>query len=297
MFGSEPFAGTTTERPTGMIPSGSGPWRPRARVQQAREHARRVVAHQDLHVVTAAPQRRRLVLGVLDDAAPVRPRERDDDADLHARRPAANARAPSRSAPSSIVSSLDGEREPRPAGAARAEALAGRDGDAMLRRAAARRSALRAGAARRRTCPRRPAARGARRRSRRAGARSAATRSATESCGPSSAAIVARCSGSKIPTRLWSFSRLMRSTISALPTTKPMRQPAMPYVFDIDHISTPTSFAPGVARKLCGRAPVEDEVDVRGVVHDGAAGPLAPSAPPPRRRPAARRPRTGSTGS
>ncbi len=28
MFGSEPLAGTTTERPTGMIPSGSSPWRP-----------------------------------------------------------------------------------------------------------------------------------------------------------------------------------------------------------------------------------------------------------------------------
>ena len=25
MFGSDPFAGTTTERPTGMIPSGSVP--------------------------------------------------------------------------------------------------------------------------------------------------------------------------------------------------------------------------------------------------------------------------------
>jgi hypothetical protein len=47
----------------------------------------------------------------------------------------------------------------------------------------------------------------------------------------------------------------MRSTISALPRTKPTRQPAMPYVFDIDHISTPTSFAPGVARKLCGSRP------------------------------------------
>ena len=95
--------------------------------------------------------------------------------------------------------------------------------------------------------------------------------------GPSSAAIVARCSGSKIPTRSWSFRRLMRSTISAFPTTKPMRQPAMPYVFDIDHISTPTSFAPGVARKLSGRAAVVDEVDVRGVVDDRAAGPLGPA--------------------
>ena len=47
----------------------------------------------------------------------------------------------------------------------------------------------------------------------------------------------------------------MRSTISELPTTKPTRQPAMPYVFDIDHISTPTSFAPGTARKLSGARP------------------------------------------
>ena len=53
----------------------------------------------------------------------------------------------------------------------------------------------------------------------------------------------------------WSFKRLMRSTISAFPTTKPMRQPAIPYVFDIDHISTPTSFAPDVARKLAGVRP------------------------------------------
>src|SRR2546430_2266342 len=47
----------------------------------------------------------------------------------------------------------------------------------------------------------------------------------------------------------------MRSTTSECPTTNPIRQPAIPYVFDIDHISTPTSFAPGVARKLRGRRP------------------------------------------
>ena len=28
MFGSEPLAGTTTERPTGTIPAGRAPWRP-----------------------------------------------------------------------------------------------------------------------------------------------------------------------------------------------------------------------------------------------------------------------------
>ena len=39
MFGSEPLAGTTTERPTAMIPSGSGAVPPGARVQEARELA------------------------------------------------------------------------------------------------------------------------------------------------------------------------------------------------------------------------------------------------------------------
>ena len=84
MFGSEPFAGTTTERPTGMIPAGRSPWRPAARVEEARRPPGRVVAHQDRDVVAAVPEGGRLVLGVLDDPAPVRPRERDDDADLHA---------------------------------------------------------------------------------------------------------------------------------------------------------------------------------------------------------------------
>ena len=45
----------------------------------------RIVAHQDLHVVATPPERCGLVLRVLDDTAPVRPRERNDDADLHAR--------------------------------------------------------------------------------------------------------------------------------------------------------------------------------------------------------------------
>ena len=35
-------------------------------------------------------------------------------------------------------------------------------------------------------------------------------------------------SGAKMPTREWSFSSFTRSTSSALPTTKPMRQPAIP---------------------------------------------------------------------
>ena len=45
------------------------------------------------------------------------------------------------------------------------------------------------------------------------------------------------------------------------------------------------------------RAAVVDEVDVRRVVDDRAAGPLAPSAPRRRTRRRQRRPRTGSTGS
>jgi hypothetical protein len=48
---------------------------------------------------------------------------------------------------------------------------------------------------------------------------------------------------------------LIRSTISALPTTNPKRQPAIPYDFDIENISTPTFFAPSVARKLSGFRP------------------------------------------
>ena len=212
------------------------------------------------------------------------------------RRTAANARA-SRSMPSSSVSSVTASESARPAGAARAEALARRDGDAVLgeqplggqpfgqpqpdveRPFADGRLRQRA----------RRARRGGARRWRRARRRSPA--------GRSSAAIAACCSGAKIPTRAWSLSRLTRSTISAFPTTKPIRQPAMPYVFDIDHISTPTSFAPGVARKLCGRAAVEDEVDVRGVVDDRRRRCARPRRPRPRRRRRARRPRTGSTGS
>jgi hypothetical protein len=49
--------------------------------------------------------------------------------------------------------------------------------------------------------------------------------------------------------------RLIRWTISAFADHETDRQPAMPYVFDIDHISTPASFAPGRRRKLSGRLP------------------------------------------
>src|SRR6266480_2018526 len=78
-------------------------------------------------------------------------------------------------------------------------------------------------------------------------------RSATESCGPVSAAMQASWIGRKIPTRQWSLSRLIRSTISAFPTTNPTRQPAMPYDLDIENISTPTSFAPGPGERRHGR--------------------------------------------
>ena len=58
-----------------------------ARVQDPRELARRVVPHHQAHVVTELLERCRLQLRVLDDRTPERPRERDDDPDLHAREP------------------------------------------------------------------------------------------------------------------------------------------------------------------------------------------------------------------
>ena len=83
MFGSEPFAGTITERPTGMTFGRRIAVAADARVQDAGELARRVVAHHQAHVVAELLECRRLQLRVLDDRAPERPRERDDDPDLH----------------------------------------------------------------------------------------------------------------------------------------------------------------------------------------------------------------------
>ena len=87
MFGSEPFAGTMTERPTGMTFAGGFAVPSDPRVQDARELPRRVVPHDQAHVVAELLERCRLQLRVLDDGAPERPRERDDDPDLHARQP------------------------------------------------------------------------------------------------------------------------------------------------------------------------------------------------------------------
>ena len=85
-----------------------------ARMEQPREPARRVVAHDQPHVVPARPQRLGLVLGVLDDAAPVAPRERHDDAHLHAY--AAASTGASRAIPSSSTSSATAsERRAQPA--------------------------------------------------------------------------------------------------------------------------------------------------------------------------------------
>ena len=60
---------------------------PDARVQDASELTRRVVAHDQAHVVATVLECCRLQLRVLDDRAPERPRERDDDPDLHLREP------------------------------------------------------------------------------------------------------------------------------------------------------------------------------------------------------------------
>ena len=54
-----------------------------SRVQDPRELARWIVPHHQAHVVTEILERRRLQLRMLDDRTPERPRERDDDPDLH----------------------------------------------------------------------------------------------------------------------------------------------------------------------------------------------------------------------
>ena len=56
---------------------------PYSRVQDPSELARRIVSHHQAHVVTEILERRRLELRMLDDRTPERPRERDDDPDLH----------------------------------------------------------------------------------------------------------------------------------------------------------------------------------------------------------------------
>ena len=84
MFGSEPFAGTITDRPTGITCRRRVAVPADARVQCSGELTRRVVRHQQPHVVPALLERRRLQLGVLDDGSPERPGERHHDPDLHA---------------------------------------------------------------------------------------------------------------------------------------------------------------------------------------------------------------------
>ena len=49
-----------------------------------------------------------------------------------------------------------------------------------------------------------------------------------------------------------SFTSANARTIRSWPQTQPIRQPIMSKPFDIECTSTPTSFAPGIARKLLG---------------------------------------------
>ena len=65
----------------------------------------------------------------------------------------------------------------------------------------------------------------------------------------------ASCTGMKMPANWWFCRSSIRATISAFPTAKPSRQPAMPYDFDIEKSSKPTSRAPSTARKLAGLRP------------------------------------------
>ena len=83
MLGSEPFAGTITDRPTGITLAGGFPWRP-TRGWRARVNCpRRVVAHHEANLVSPSLESGRLKLCVLDHRPPERPGERHDDADLH----------------------------------------------------------------------------------------------------------------------------------------------------------------------------------------------------------------------
>ena len=69
------------------------------------------------------------------------------------------------------------------------------------------------------------------------------------------------------PESLLSFTSAKACTISAWPQTQPSRQPIMLKPFDIEWTSTPTSFAPGICRKL-QRLAVVAEQDVGRVLHD-----------------------------
>ena len=64
-----------------------------------------------------------------------------------------------------------------------------------------------------------------------------------------------------------SFTSPKACTIRSWPQTQPMRQPIMSKAFDIEWISTPTSRAPGIARKL-QRLAVVAEDGVGGVLDD-----------------------------
>ena len=83
MFGSDPFAGTITERPIGITSGGGSPWRPsrgwRTRVKLPGGSLPII----EPDVVSELAKRGGLELGVLDDGSPERPRVRDDDPDFH----------------------------------------------------------------------------------------------------------------------------------------------------------------------------------------------------------------------
>ena len=151
--------GTTTERPTGMIPAGRSPWRP------VRGWSRRVSVpggSWPIRIFTSWPRSRSAAawFSACSTTPPQYDHENGTTMPIFTRTAAASTGA-SRSMPSSSTSSVTASErraQPAPLGP---KPSPGRERDALLGEQPLRRQARRAAAARRRRCPRRPAARAA----------------------------------------------------------------------------------------------------------------------------------------
>ena len=296
MFGSEPFAGTTTDRPTGMIPSGSGPCRPLRGWRKRVKLPGRVVAHHDRHLVPAAPQARP------PGARHARP-PRPSTTTRTARRSRSSCRRPRRTprraarAPSSSTSSVtasESRAQPAPLGPNPSP------GATATRCSSSSRSAVspRGSGSQTKNVPSHTTGDGsALGEQRRAGARTSATRSADRLLRPLERGDRGALQRLEDPDALVVVQEVdalddlrVADDEADAPAGHPVRLRHRPHL-DADVLRARRR------EEALRRAAVVDEVDVGRVVDDGAAGALRPARPRPRRRRRARRPRTGSTGS